>query len=93
MRRRLLGTVLTRTVVLSAWMAPGVLVGIVWQMLLSSSQFGIVNYLLEKIGIGRATRCQMIPWSNAHCWENPQRRWLPVMVSLRRRFLCVRQQR
>ncbi len=54
-RRRLPGTVLTRTVVLSAWMAPGVLVGIVWQMLLSSSQFGIINYLLEKVGLPRLT--------------------------------------
>ena len=53
MRRRLFGTVLTRTVVLSAWMVPGVLVGIVWRMLLSTSQFGIVNYLLEAIGARR----------------------------------------
>jgi multiple sugar transport system permease protein len=45
--------VATRTVVLGAWMAPGVLVGIVWQMLLSSSQFGIINYMLERLGVGR----------------------------------------
>ncbi|MFA6506476.1 MAG: sugar ABC transporter permease [Treponemataceae bacterium] len=51
--RKLRGTIFVRTVVLAAWMAPGVLVGIVWQMLLSSSQFGIVNYFLETIGIGR----------------------------------------
>ena len=49
-RRQLFGTVLTRTAVLSAWMVPGVLVGIVWRMLLSSSSFGIVNYLLDAIG-------------------------------------------
>ncbi len=52
-RRRLFGTVLTRTVVLSAWMVPGVLVGIVWRMILSSSSFGIVNYLLQAIGFAK----------------------------------------
>jgi multiple sugar transport system permease protein len=34
-------------------MIPGVLVGIVWQMLLSSSQFGIINYFLESVGASR----------------------------------------
>jgi multiple sugar transport system permease protein len=55
MDRRLFGTVLTRTVVLSAWMVPGVLVGIVWRMLLSTSHYGIINYLLELIGFDRVT--------------------------------------
>ena len=52
-RRMVKGTVVTRTVVLSAWMIPGVLVGIVWQMLLSSSAYGIVNYILILVGIGK----------------------------------------
>jgi multiple sugar transport system permease protein len=52
-KRQLPGTVFTRTAVLSAWMTPGVLVGIVWQMLLASSQFGIINYFLEMIGLPR----------------------------------------
>ncbi len=51
--RQLFGTVLTRTVVLGAWMVPGVLVGIVWRMLLSTSSYGIVNYLLELFGFSR----------------------------------------
>lgn len=52
-RRKIPGTIAVRTAVLTAWMAPGVLVGIVWQMLLSSSQYGIVNYLLETMGLSR----------------------------------------
>lgn len=52
-RRKIPGTIAVRTAVLTAWMAPGVLVGIVWQMLLSSSQYGIVNYLLETLGFAR----------------------------------------
>jgi multiple sugar transport system permease protein len=53
LRKKLRGTIFVRTVVLAAWMAPGVLVGIVWQMLLAGSQYGIVNYLLETLGLGR----------------------------------------
>jgi multiple sugar transport system permease protein len=47
------GTILTRTVVLSAWMVPGVLTGIVWKFLLSSSNYGIINYILEFLGLKR----------------------------------------
>lgn len=46
-------TIAVRTVVLIAWMIPGVLVGIVWRLLLSSSNFGIVNYLLEVFNFNR----------------------------------------
>jgi multiple sugar transport system permease protein len=52
-RRYLRGTIVTRTVVLSAWMVPGVLVGIVWRMVLSSGSAGILNYLFEAVGIDR----------------------------------------
>jgi len=34
-------------------MIPGVLVGIVWRMILSSSNFGILNYLIELLGMER----------------------------------------
>lgn len=46
-------TISVRTIVLIAWMIPGVLVGIVWRLLLSSSNFGIINYLLELFGLQR----------------------------------------
>jgi len=52
-RNRYPMTIAVRTVVLIAWMIPGVLVGIVWRLLLSSSNFGIINYLLEVIGFKR----------------------------------------
>ena len=52
-KRGLPGTVLTRTVVLAAWMIPGVLVGIVWRMILSSANFGILNYMIQSIGFDR----------------------------------------
>ncbi|WP_321300513.1 sugar ABC transporter permease [uncultured Sphaerochaeta sp.] len=42
-----------RTIVLIAWMIPGVLVGIIWKLILSTSNYGIINYLLEIIGLSR----------------------------------------
>jgi multiple sugar transport system permease protein len=42
-----------RTIVLIAWMIPGVLVGLVWRLILSGSNFGILNYLLELSGLPR----------------------------------------
>lgn len=52
-KRGLPGTVMTRTVVLAAWMIPGVLVGIVWRMILSSANFGILNYMMQSAGFAR----------------------------------------
>lgn len=52
-RHRYPFTIAVRTIVLMAWMIPGVLVGIVWRLLLSSSNFGIINYLLDLGGFNR----------------------------------------
>jgi len=52
-RRGLRGTVLTRTVVLMGWIMPGVIAGIIWNMLLSSSPYGFVNYCLSLLGFKR----------------------------------------
>lgn len=49
-RRKLTGTVATRTAVLCAWITPGVVIGIIWRMLLSSGPYGVVNYLIDWIG-------------------------------------------
>jgi len=46
------GTVATRTVVLTAWAIPGVLIGVVWRILLSEGSYGIVNYALSRAGLG-----------------------------------------
>ena len=52
-----------RTIVLIAWMIPGVLVGLVWRLLLSGSNFGIVNYLLELAGFPRVGFLSDPPWA------------------------------
>ncbi|TFJ92192.1 carbohydrate ABC transporter permease [Lentibacillus salicampi] len=46
------GTVLTRTAVLTAWAIPGVIIGVIWQMLYNETDAGIINYLLSIVGIG-----------------------------------------
>lgn len=49
-RRGVRGTVLTRTVVLTAWAVPGVIIGIIWRLLYEESQSGILNYGLSLVG-------------------------------------------
>ncbi|MFA6504770.1 MAG: sugar ABC transporter permease [Treponemataceae bacterium] len=53
MKHRLPFTEGGRTIVLIAWMIPGVLVGLVWRLILSGSNFGILNYLFEVAGLPR----------------------------------------
>ena len=50
-KRRLFGATLLRTVVMVAWVVPGVAGGIVWQMLFSEAPFGAINGLLRLAGI------------------------------------------
>lgn len=49
-RRGLRGTVITRTVVMTAWAVPGVIIGIIWSLLYTESSSGILNYGLSLIG-------------------------------------------
>jgi multiple sugar transport system permease protein len=49
-KRKLIGTVIARTVVLTAWAIPGVVIGIIWSLLYNESAAGITNYLLSLFG-------------------------------------------
>jgi multiple sugar transport system permease protein len=49
--RKLHGAVLVRSVVLSAWVMPGVLIGVIWQIVLNEGPFGLVNSVLGAIGV------------------------------------------
>jgi multiple sugar transport system permease protein len=51
-KRGLFGTVVVRTSVLAAWIIPGIVVGILWKILLSTSAYGILNYWIE-LGFGQ----------------------------------------
>ncbi len=54
-RRGLRGTVLTRTVVLTAWAIPGVIIGVIWALLYEESGSGILNYGLSTVGFSGET--------------------------------------
>jgi multiple sugar transport system permease protein len=49
-QRQLPGTTVVRTVVLAAWIIPGVIVGILWRTMLTSSNYGIINYFIRSLG-------------------------------------------
>lgn len=49
-RRKLKGTVLVRTAVLTAWAIPGVIIGVIWKMLFNESEAGILTHFLVLLG-------------------------------------------
>jgi multiple sugar transport system permease protein len=51
-RRRVPGTLVARVAVVSAWVIPGVLAGVLWKILLIENRSGIVNFYLSEAGIG-----------------------------------------
>ena len=51
-RHRARFTLFARIAVVSAWIIPGVLVGVLWRILLIENRSGIVNYWLSRIGQG-----------------------------------------
>jgi multiple sugar transport system permease protein len=50
-RRRAGGSTLARIAVVSAWVVPGVLVGVLWRILLMENRAGIATYLLSFAGL------------------------------------------
>ena len=53
-RRRVMGSIAARVAVVSAWVIPGVLIGVIWKILLVENRSGIVNYWLAQVGLGPA---------------------------------------
>jgi multiple sugar transport system permease protein len=51
-RRGAPGTLVARVAVVSAWVMPGVLAGVLWKILLIENRSGIINFYLSKAGIG-----------------------------------------
>ncbi|WP_082562542.1 carbohydrate ABC transporter permease [Paenibacillus sp. Root444D2] len=52
-KRKLIGTVVVRTTVLSAWAIPGVIIGIIWSLLYNESDAGILNYVVTLMGFSK----------------------------------------
>jgi multiple sugar transport system permease protein len=51
-RRSAPGTALARIAIVSAWVIPGVLVGVLWRILLMENRAGIANYALSFLRLG-----------------------------------------
>jgi len=51
-RRRAAGTLAARVAIVSAWVMPGVLAGVIWKILLIENRAGIINYYLSRVGAG-----------------------------------------
>jgi multiple sugar transport system permease protein len=51
-RRRVPGTLVARVAVVSAWVIPGVLAGVLWKILLIENRSGIINDYLSRLGVG-----------------------------------------
>lgn len=49
-RRGLRGPLITRVVVLSAWIVPGIIIGLVWRIMLLETDVGVVNNALGRVG-------------------------------------------
>ncbi len=49
-----MGSLTARVAVVSAWVIPGVLIGVIWKILLIENRSGIVNYWLAHVGLGPA---------------------------------------
>ena len=56
-------SLVTRTVIVSAWVLPGVAIGIMWKLMFSDFQFGIVNYFLSHFVFHKPTMISFL--SNA----------------------------
>ncbi|WP_158889641.1 carbohydrate ABC transporter permease [Amycolatopsis anabasis] len=54
-RRGLRGALVTRTVVLTAWAIPGVVIGVIWSLLYQEGSAGILNYLGGLVGLSGDT--------------------------------------
>jgi len=55
-RARLPGMLVLRTIVLAAWVVPGIANGLIWQMLFSEAPFGAINSTLRMVGF------MPVPW-------------------------------
>jgi len=62
-RRKLRGAVLVRSIVLCAWVMPGILIGVIWQIVLNESSFGLVNAIL-----GDAFGIDPVPFLSDTTW-------------------------
>jgi len=50
-RNKISGGLVTRVAVMSAWVVPGVIVGLVWKIMLLGTEYGLINAIVTTLGI------------------------------------------
>src|SRR5215203_2687330 len=97
--RRLPGMVFMRSVILSAWVMPGVVIGIVWAIIFNEASYGLANLLLAPVGLdGMAwlsdPNLALISIIIANVWRGDRLQYDPVVrrpaVDPRRTLRCRR---
>jgi multiple sugar transport system substrate-binding protein len=88
-RRRVVGSLAARVAVVSAWVIPGVLIGVIWKILLIENRSGIVNYWLAQVGLGPApllssSTLAMVSVIVANTWRGTAFSMLMQYAGLRR---------
>jgi ABC-type sugar transport system permease subunit/ABC-type glycerol-3-phosphate transport system substrate-binding protein len=88
-RRRVAGSLAARVAVVSAWVVPGVLIGVIWKILLIENRSGIVNYWLSQVGLGPAPLLSSAPLAlvsviAANTWRGTAFSMLMQYAGLRR---------
>ncbi len=53
MNKELFGNLIVKIAMITAWVVPGIIAGIIWEILFSSSNWGVVNYFLSILGINK----------------------------------------
>jgi multiple sugar transport system permease protein len=69
-RAKLPGMLVLRTIVLAAWVVPGIANGLIWQMLFSEAPFGAINSTLRMVGF------MPVPWLS-----NPNMAMVSVVIT------------
>lgn len=49
-KKHIRGSVSTRIAVLSAWVIPGIVIGIIWQLMMIEAPYGVLNFFLTQLG-------------------------------------------
>ena len=88
-RRHVMGALTARVAVVSAWVIPGVLIGVIWKILLIENRSGLVNYWFARLGIGpvpllSSTTLALISVIVANTWRGTAFSMLMQYAGMRR---------
>lgn len=88
-KRGLHGIVLVRTSVLAAWVIPGVVVGVLWKILLSTSSHGLLNYWIqmafgESVGFLSDPKIALLTTILANVWRGVAFTMILIYAGLQR---------